>query len=167
MLFLVIATWMIRFPFKKVQAPTLSHSTLDPGDLLFSPVGKRESKYVGHVGIVSVDQHIIHSTPSGLIKDSPPVYYRKFNLIRVYQPIDHQTGEHAARYAESLYQKHPNALYSVNTRLDRNPEIQYCTKIVWQSYHYGADVNLGKLPVGSRAVHPVFLRKKGQLTKKN
>ncbi|WP_079480051.1 hypothetical protein [Halobacillus salinus] len=164
---LLAVTWILRLVSRKVLSPTLPNSTLNPGDLLFSPIGKRESKYIGHVGIVSTDQHIIHSIPSGLVKDTASLYYKKFRRVHLYQPIQQQTGPLAAEYAEFLFQRYPKAVYKVNTRLGEDSYVQYCTKIVWQSYYYGAGVNLGNLSENMRAVHPVLLKRKSQLTKRN
>lgn len=155
---------------KKANAPTcksepIKNQGLVPGSLLFSPMGKRESKYVGHVGIVTNDQHVIHSIPSGLIKDPLNHYKYKFKFITIYEPIDPCAGKKAAIYAETLYEKHPSAAYRFLTPLSRKASEQYCTKIVWQSYFYGADINLGNLLNNARAIHPILLKDKHYLKK--
>ncbi|MCA0968994.1 hypothetical protein LCM20_00150 [Halobacillus litoralis] len=167
-LFIAFTAVLLRITTKKAYAPTSFNSTHRPGDLLFSPVGRRESKYVGHVGIVTTDEHVIHSVPAGLVKDPLEHYYEKFmRRIDVYAPHELEVGHEAALYAESLYKQFPSALYKVNTGLGSTPEIQYCTKVVWQSFYYGAGINLGELPLTLKAVHPILLKRKNQLTKRH
>ncbi|RWZ60358.1 hypothetical protein EQV77_03435 [Halobacillus fulvus] len=145
---------------KKVKAPTAAASTgrIPAGSLLFSPIGKRESKYVGHVGIVTEDQHVIHSVPAGIIKDPLKLYEQKFRLIERYAPHDLSAGIKAAEFADHLHQTYPRALYRIRTPLDAKPSEQYCTKIVWQAYKEGAGLNIRALPSKSMAVHPYLLK---------
>lgn len=137
-----------------------------PGDLLFSPIGRKESRYVGHVGIVNTNKEVIHSVPAGIIKDSIPNYFHKFNKITLFSPNEQHVGQKAAQYAEKLLYNYPKAAYRIWTPLgDRNGE-QYCTKIVWQSYLYGAGVNLGQLTNKAKAIHPQRLKDQRYLTRK-
>lgn len=71
-----------------VHAFTFEPSDVLPGDVLFSPVGKRESKYVGHIGIVTTDKKVLHSIPAGLMKDEPDAYKRKFRKVAHYRPYE-------------------------------------------------------------------------------
>ncbi|MCA1023195.1 hypothetical protein [Halobacillus litoralis] len=139
-----------------VHAFTFEPSDVLPGDVLFSPVGKRESKYVGHIGIVTTDKKVLHSIPAGLMKDEPDAYKRKFRKIAHYRPYEQGTGLRSAAFAEDLYHRHPEALYRIHAPLNGPCDIQYCTKIVWQSY-YAAGINLGALSEKARAVHPLRL----------
>ncbi|MBA2173975.1 hypothetical protein H0266_03580 [Halobacillus locisalis] len=162
----ICATWL-SLPPKKAYAPARARTQLLPGDLLFSPIGRQESRYVGHVGIVSKDGYVVHSVPSGLMKDPVDHYYRKFRVVSVYRADESDAGQQASAYVESLFRRFPNALYKVNTPLGTDDAVQYCTKIVWQSYYYGAGINLGRLPSKMRAVHPSLLKRKRQLKKKS
>ncbi len=137
-----------------------------PGDLLFTPIGKSESKYVGHVGIVNGENKVVHSVPSGLVTDSLDRYFRKFRSISIYSPKDEKTGEDTAHYLESLVSKYPSAKYRIFTPLERIDHEQYCTKIVWQAYFYGAGVNLGGLSGKARGIHPKILKDKRNLVRK-
>lgn len=161
----IFATWL-SLPSKKVYAPTKTRTHPSPGDLLFSPIGRQESRYVGHVGIVSTDGYVVHSIPSGLIKDPVDHYYRKFRIVTVYQSDQTGSGKQAAAYVERLFQRYPHASYKMNTPLGKEDSAQYCTKLVWQSYYYGAGINLGHLSHKMRAVHPALLKKNRQLKKK-
>ncbi|WP_027954332.1 hypothetical protein [Halobacillus kuroshimensis] len=142
---------------KRVHSCTFDPSEVLPGDVLFSPIGKRESKYVGHAGIVTTDKKVLHSIPSGLIKDEPDVYKRKFRRVSHYRAHEKDTGLRSAAFAGYLHQRYPEALYRIHTPLNGPDDVQYCTKIVWQSY-YAAGVNLGSLPEKARAVHPLWLK---------
>ncbi|MFD1019870.1 hypothetical protein [Thalassobacillus hwangdonensis] len=136
---------------------------IEPGDLLFSPTGKSESKYVGHVGIVDADGNVIHSIPAGLKKDTVLEYFRKFRAIKIYKPHNPETGEKAARHLALLYEHHPKAAYRILTPLNDMEEQQYCTKIVWQSYYHGAGVSLGRIKPAWKAIHPSLLKDRRHL----
>ncbi|MFG6148780.1 hypothetical protein [Halobacillus sp. B23F22_1] len=167
-------TFLLTRP-KKVTAPIKQEDPayypgtnikIKPGDLLFSPIGKSESKYVGHVGIVNHENKVVHSVPAGLVQDSVVNYCRKFRSITVFAPNTPFLGIQAADYLRTLYKEHPKAVYKVFTPLGNSDEVQYCTKTVWQCYMYGADVNLGNLSKEARAIHPQLLKDKKNLTKK-
>lgn len=176
-LFLFISTlffaWMIK-P-KKVLAPLKqehehlypgTNLTIVPGDLLFSPIGKKESRYIGHVGIVTKNNTVIHSIPSGVIQDQMEAYFNKFSNIRIYSALDSKSGEAAADYAVKLQKENPRATYKIWTPIGRTNEEQYCTKIVWQAYQFGAGVNLGKVSPYAKSVHPERLKDRRYLSKK-
>ncbi|WP_173916381.1 YiiX/YebB-like N1pC/P60 family cysteine hydrolase [Halobacillus sp. Marseille-Q1614] len=159
---------------KKVLAPThgvernvYPHSKvpISPGDLLFSPIGKSESKYVGHVGIVTFQQEVVHSIPSGLVNDPIPHYFEKFRSISVYSAKNSEAGAKAAEYVESILEEQRNSRYRVFTPLQVINQEQYCTKIVWQAYYYGSGINLGRLPKASRAIHPQLLKDRRHLNR--
>ena len=137
-----------------------------PGDLLFSPIGRKESRYVGHVGIVNTKKEVIHSVPAGIIQDTMHNYFHKFNKITLFSPIDRNLGQKAAQYSEKLLNGYPKSAYRIWTPLgDRDCE-QYCTKIVWQSYLYGAGVNLGHLTNKAKAIHPQRLKDTRYVTRR-
>jgi uncharacterized protein YycO len=137
-----------------------------PGDLLFSPIGRKKSRYVGHVGIVNTKKNVIHSVPAGIIQDSIPNYFHKFNKITLFSPIDPNLGQKAARHSEKLLNDYPKAAYRIWTPLGNRDYEQYCTKIVWQSYLYGAGVNLGQLTNKAKAIHPQRLKDQRYVTRK-
>ncbi|MFZ0370032.1 MAG: hypothetical protein WAM07_10610 [Halobacillus sp.] len=157
----------------KVQAPTNENMIsltypgtniiITPGDLLFTPIGKSESKYAGHVGIVNSRREVIHSIPSGLMKDPISRYFNKFRSITIFSARDPETGMKACIYLDHLHTTYPKADYKVFTPLGYNDHEQYCTKIVWQSYYYGAGINLGRLSEHSLAIHPILLKDKRHL----
>ncbi|WLR46837.1 YiiX/YebB-like N1pC/P60 family cysteine hydrolase [Halobacillus litoralis] len=168
-LFLFVSTVFLALIIKpkKIVAPLIQEQThlypgtsksITPGDLLFSPIGRRESRFIGHVGIVTKDNKVIHSIPSGVIQDQMEAYFNKFSYIRIYSAIDSKSGEAAADYAAKLQKEHPRADYKLWTPISSLYEEQYCTKIVWQSYHFGAGINLGKISPHARSVHPQRLK---------
>ncbi|ARI77352.1 hypothetical protein [Halobacillus mangrovi] len=161
---------------KKVKAPTTHKNpdtypgtdiVIEPGDLLFSPLGKSESKYVGHVGMVNHAKKVVHSIPAGLIQDDVPTYFNKFRSIKVYAPRVDSHRNSAAAYLEKLYLAHKNADYRIMTPLAAKMDEQYCTKIVWQSYYYGAGVNLGSFNQKAKAIHPELLKDRNYILPKN
>ncbi|REJ09634.1 YiiX/YebB-like N1pC/P60 family cysteine hydrolase [Halobacillus trueperi] len=160
---------------KKIVAPVIqehehlypgTNLSITPGDLLFSPIGKKESRYIGHVGIVTKDNKVIHSIPSGVVQDQMEAYFNKFSNIRIYSAQDRKSGGAAADYAVKLQREHPDANYKIWTPLSTINEEQYCTKIVWQSYYFGAGVNLGKIYPHAKSVHPERLKDRRYLSKK-
>ncbi|WP_226579087.1 hypothetical protein [Halobacillus litoralis] len=160
---------------KKVKAPTIKTSNdlypgtdcaIMAGDLLFSPIGKSESKYVGHVGFVMDTNEVVHSIPSGLARDSISTYFKKFRGITLYRPKSTQSGSIAALYMEDLFATYPKALYRVWTPLGTSDYEQYCTKLVWQAYYFGSNINLGHLPLSAKAVHPVRIKDRKYLKRK-
>ncbi|MCP3025944.1 hypothetical protein [Halobacillus sp. A5] len=159
---------------KKVVTPSYVHPPfypgtnipIGPGDLLFSPIGKSESKYVGHVGIVDCNHQVVHSIPAGLVKDSVPAYHNKFRFITVYAPIELQHGENAAAHLNTIYERDSKASYKISTALGSKDNEQYCTKIVWQCYKFGAGINLGGLSSKAKAVHPSLIKHSSFLYKK-
>ncbi|MGI8315253.1 hypothetical protein [Halobacillus mangrovi] len=160
---------------KKVKAPTIHTNpdtypgtdiTIEPGDLLFSPLGKSESKYVGHVGMVNHAKKVVHSIPAGLVQDDVLSYYHKFRSIKIYAPRVYSHGHLAATYLEKLYLDHKNAHYRIMTPIGSKTDEQYCTKIVWQSYYYGAGVNLGDFSQKAKAIHPELLKDRNYILPK-
>ncbi|MBM7553253.1 hypothetical protein [Thalassobacillus pellis] len=140
--------------------------SIQPGDLLFTPIGKSESKFVGHVGIVNLKHKVVHSIPAGIVEDQVSDYFRKFRSISIFSPKVPIVGRNAAGYLEDLTEKYPRADYRILTPLGSVNHEQYCTKIVWQAYQFGAGVNLGHLRDQARAIHPEFLKDHRHLERK-
>ncbi|GEN54015.1 YiiX/YebB-like N1pC/P60 family cysteine hydrolase [Halobacillus faecis] len=160
---------------KKIVAPVIqkhehlypgTNLPIQPGDLLFSPIGKKESRYIGHVGIVTKDNKVIHSVPSGVVQDHMEAYFKKFSNIRIYSAKDRKSGNAAADYAVNLQREYPHANYKIWTPISRMNGQQYCTKIVWQSYYFGAGVNLGKISPHAKSVHPERIKDRRYLSRK-
>ncbi|MCA0983129.1 hypothetical protein LCL89_03595 [Halobacillus yeomjeoni] len=131
---------------------------IEPGDLLFTPIGKSESKYVGHVGIVNGNLKVVHSIPAGLALDEVPAYFQKFRSITIFSPVESDVGRNTASFLDALYDAYPRAVYRVMTPLGFDWHEQYCTKIVWQAYYYGSGINLGSYSPHARAIHPELLK---------
>ncbi|KHE67128.1 YiiX/YebB-like N1pC/P60 family cysteine hydrolase [Halobacillus sp. BBL2006] len=152
---------------KRAQAPVIQKNSstypgssilIQPGDLLFSPIGKRESKFIGHVGIVNHQKEVVHSIPAGLTKDNVFNYYQKFRSIKIYRPRSPEIGISAGDYVQNLYNDYSNADYRIMPPLVTASHQQYCTKIVWQAYYFGAGVNLGDFNGSAKAIHPELLK---------
>lgn len=145
------------FKPKKVHAPRQQPTVL-PGDLLFSPLGERDSFYIGHVGIVTEDGHVIHSIPKGLKKDDVDRYFNKFKRLTLYRPKNEEAGRNAAAYANRIYEANAQAPYRFFTTLEDTDGEQYCTKLVWQAYYFGAGINLKNYALTKKAIHPEFVK---------
>ncbi|QHT46782.1 hypothetical protein M662_09855 [Bacillus sp. SB49] len=156
---LAVLVFIIRYISKNPSSCCrLDASLVEPGDLLFSPIGKKESFYIGHVGIVTGDNHVVHSVPAGIIRDPLPYYLQKFRGIERYKPKQKDAGLRAAQYIDTHYPNHTPADYTIITTLGSRSHQQYCSKIVWQAYYYGAGINLGRQPKLAVAVHPQVLK---------
>ncbi|CDQ19600.1 Permuted papain-like amidase enzyme, YaeF/YiiX, C92 family [Halobacillus karajensis] len=155
-------------PVHQEKSPKYPQSmrTLLPGDLLFSPIGRKESRYIGHVGIVNSNYKVVHSVPAGVIQDCLEDYFQKFSKIKVLSPLDKKAGKAAGEYALKLQSVHSKAMYKIRTPIGYSNQYQYCTKIVWQSYFYGAGINLGGLSITSKSVHPLRIKDRRYLMQK-
>ncbi|SIS58108.1 YiiX/YebB-like N1pC/P60 family cysteine hydrolase [Salimicrobium flavidum] len=162
-----IMTFLAVFLFikpKKVLAPR-SQPEVKPGDLLFSPLGQKDSFYIGHVGIVTEDMSVIHSIPKGLKKDDVDHFFGKFKRLSLYRSKSEEAGTRSAAFALHLYESNTKAPYRFFTKLKETDGEQYCTKLVWQAYYYGAGINLKKFPLYARAIHPEFVKDSRHLYK--
>ncbi|WP_347861656.1 YiiX/YebB-like N1pC/P60 family cysteine hydrolase [Salimicrobium sp. PL1-032A] len=162
--FLTLSAALLFFRPTKVQAPR-QRPDVFPGDLLFSPLGERDSFYIGHVGIVTEDGHVIHSIPKGVKKDGVDRYFNKFNHLTLYRPKNEQAGLQAAAYANRIYETNGQAPYRFFTTLEDKDGEQYCTKLVWQAYYFGAGVNLKNHSLMKKAIHPEFIKDRRFLSK--
>ncbi|AKG05457.1 hypothetical protein AAV35_012215 [Salimicrobium jeotgali] len=149
---------------RKAAAPT-PRPELKPGDLLFSPIGEKDSFYIGHVGIVTEDDSVIHSIPKGLKKDDADHFFRKFARLSLYRARDEEAGARAAAFAKRIYESNPRAPYRFFTDLKNTGGKQYCTKLVWQAYYYGAGIKLKNFPLFARALHPELIKDSRHLYK--
>lgn len=159
-IFIALFTFVPVFLFikpKRVLAPRLQPE-VQPGDLLFSPIGEKDSFYIGHVGIVTEDMNVIHSIPKGLKKDEVDHFFRKFKRLSLYRSKNEEAGAKAAAFAYRLYESNTKAPYRFFTKLKETDGEQYCTKLVWQAYYYGAGINLKNYPLYARAIHPEFVK---------
>ncbi|GAA0465263.1 YiiX/YebB-like N1pC/P60 family cysteine hydrolase [Alkalibacillus silvisoli] len=126
-----------------------------PGDILVAsdnfgdvfPPG-----YIGHSAIVIDDNHIIESVTSHPQVRKAPIQ----NFLSIHtqvmhaRPKDPNIGLAAAEYAKeylevynsNMNQERPVPEFSFTTRVPLNDpdDAIYCSKLVWLSYYYGADV---------------------------
>ncbi|MFA9558404.1 hypothetical protein ACERII_13940 [Evansella sp. AB-rgal1] len=113
------------------------------GDVLYSSKGL-DTYLVGHVGIVDANGQVIHMMKNGGMKrESISAYSSNFKYT-IYQAKVENNGYKAAQNATSLYNNYrSSASYTLTTTLTRPKDKQYCTKLVWQAYYYGSNINLG------------------------
>ncbi|NIK11453.1 hypothetical protein [Alkalibacillus almallahensis] len=126
-----------------------------PGDILVAsdnfgdvyPPG-----YIGHSAIVVDDRHIIESVTSHpQVRKSPANNFLSVHTQVMHaRPKDPEVGEAAAAYAKEYLNAYTTNLnngesvpeFSFTTQVPLNDpnEAIYCSKLVWLSYYYGADI---------------------------
>jgi uncharacterized protein YycO len=139
-----------------------------PGDVLYTT--KSTTQYfTGHVGIVSDRGTVVH-TPG---PDNPGIkewtigqFFNEYSTIEVWSSKNSTKGNQAGSYARNtLLAYYSNAEYTISTSLTGPKDKQYCTKVVWQSYYYGASINLGDLSFTALGVAPSHLLDREYLTR--
>ena len=118
-----------------------SYMTIQTGDVLITnDIYTAMAGIVGHVGIAYDSNLIIHiadanSVPSFITKSKWAEKYAN-GTTRLYRMSN---STYAALAANEAYTKYinvtPKATYDILTRLDTYDKT-YCSKIVWQAYHY-------------------------------
>lgn len=128
-----------------------SYMTLQPGDVLITnDPSTAVAGIVGHAAIAYDSDTIIHIANA----DSLPSYIELVDwardyangTTRLYRMSNSSYGSKAAIEAWSKYLNvYPKATYDLATRLDTYDKT-YCSKIVWQAYHY-INPSCANLPV--------------------
>lgn len=133
--------------------------TVQPGDVLYT--AKDTTDYLtGHVAIVNDYNRVVHAPGTGnpgLESTSVSTFFRDFHTIDVWRARSSSRGEDAAQHSRTLFYNYGNSDYTVFTPLAGNFYDQYCTKVVWQAYYYGASVNLGDISLTKYTVPPTWV----------
>lgn len=140
-----------------------SNITMQPGDILYSTIG-RSTYYVGHAVIVGSDYLIkesIPGKPSGHSLTITQFWSRhrrgdKITLLR---------AKAGANEAAAWATKHLGKVkdYYVGNFDLTNIEKNYCSKFIVQAYYYGAQVKLAKQL--NRFISPQYLKRAKKLEK--
>lgn len=133
--------------------------TVKPGDVLYT--SKKTTDYLtGHVAIVNDYNRVVHAPGTanpGLESISINSFFSRFHTIDVWRARSSSKGQNAAQYSRTLFYRYGNSDYTVFTPLAGNFYDQYCTKLVWQSYYYGASINLGDISLTKYTVPPTWV----------
>lgn len=125
-----------------------------PGDILITNATSKEG-ITGHAAIALDNNQILHIQGPG----HTPVVWGQLQFISaymhgwiyVYRPTDAITGQNAANWASRTY-RNSNARYVITTNLS-STDVTYCSKLVWQSYYFGA----GRLSVFNQSTNRLVL----------
>lgn len=135
----IIATTFIFSPKTEAAAPKVKS-----GDILVTPVGP-VAKIVGHAGMVANDgKSVIHIAGPGYHprKISLSSWKKRFKNTQVVRYKDAKKAKKAAVWAEKNFikGKYKNISYNISPTT-YHFRSTYCSKLVWQAYHYGANVD--------------------------
>ena len=114
----------------------------------------------GHAGLVLDTNEILHIQGAGHnpIVDTKGRFIHRYKngWIRLYRPVNTSVGASAANWADKIY-RNSGATYGINLDLECT-NLTYCSKIVWQSYFFGAGKNTIFNPYRSRIILPYNLK---------
>ncbi|MGA4713693.1 YiiX/YebB-like N1pC/P60 family cysteine hydrolase [Bacillus safensis] len=135
----IIATTFIFSPKTEAAAPKVKS-----GDILVTPVGP-VAKITGHAGMVANDgKSVIHIAGPGYHprKISLSSWKKRFKNTQVVRYKDAAKAKKAAIWAEKNFikGKYKNISYNISPGV-YHFRSTYCSKLVWQAYHYGANVD--------------------------
>ncbi|MFB4212872.1 peptidoglycan amidohydrolase family protein [Shouchella sp. JSM 1781072] len=105
------------------------------------------SGVAGHAGIFRDNLHIIHfqSKAAGIKNDTWSQWKSKYPKTKVLRPSEANRSKANVWVTNNYYIKNKQPTYKINTELAKtNPS--YCSKIVWQSYWYGAGSSVVRQP---------------------
>jgi len=138
-----------------------------PGDVLYTDKTTTDY-YTGHIAVVTNDGYVVHAPGKGspgLERMTVNDFINTYEDVQVWTPDNSTDGQSAGEKANNLFNNYSGADYTVWTTLTGDYMNQYCTKVVWQSYYYGADVNLGSLSLTKASVPPHAILDTYHLTK--
>ena len=132
-----------------------TYHTHERGDI-FITNATSSSGILGHTGIATSDTTILHIAGPGyhpeIISSSDwhSTYTNKDigSWTKVYRHTNNSFADDAARWAEATYGNNSKAVYGLTSKL-WTTDVTYCSKIVWQAYHYGPSPSqTHRLPIG-------------------
>ena len=136
------------------------------GDVFYTT--KSSTQYLtGHIAILDNHGYVIHArgVGYGIVRESIDNFLSRYsNEVSIYRAKNTTSGQQAAQKARELYNNYRDATYNVVTPLTEYFSTQYCTKVVWQSYYYGANINLDDLSLTKITVPPSWILDTNYLT---
>ncbi|WP_246943963.1 hypothetical protein [Bacillus pinisoli] len=123
------------------------------GDILVAcdNVGGLPYGYMGHSALVVDKENIIEAVISDpIVRKAPISDFTKYHpMYAHFRPKNQEMGEKAATYAEKYLKKFeeykkegqskPLFYFTISTPITDEWKYIYCSKLVWLSYHYGAN----------------------------
>lgn len=133
-----------------------TYTKAKPGDMLVS--NSTSSKgLTGHAAIVTDNLTVVHI---GGIGENPEEislsrFFKRYdNSVKVIRYTSSRDAKKAGEWARTYAEEYSDAKYDLAVKLSGFTRT-YCSKIVWQAYYYGADVNLGnKRPNSTQLFEP-------------
>ncbi|WP_456275740.1 hypothetical protein [Bacillus sp. AK128] len=110
--------------------------------------------YMGHAALVVDTENIIESVVADPIIQKVPIsqFTDHHPMYAHFRPKNKELGVQASSYAEAYLKKfkqnksngvnQPMFYFSVNTPLTDEWTYIYCSKLIWLSYHYGANYSM-------------------------
>lgn len=126
----------------------VSSVSLKVGDVLITN-GTSSAGLLGHAGIAISSNEILHISGPGNAPQviSPTVWantYENSGWTKVYRNTSSVAARKASYWAEDTYEG-SNAEYKITMDLSVTDE-NYCSKMVWQAYYYGAGTQYANGP---------------------
>jgi hypothetical protein len=123
------------------------------GDILVASdnIKQELSGYMGHSALVVDPEYLVEATGGhpAIEKDSIQQFLEKHPIHAHFRPKDKEMGKMAANFATAYYEKYKDNIskdikkpvfsFQLSQELDDIWEFIYCSKLIWVSYHYGAE----------------------------
>ncbi|MFI8716184.1 YiiX/YebB-like N1pC/P60 family cysteine hydrolase [Brevibacillus brevis] len=133
-----------------------THTKAKPGDMLVSNTTSSKG-LTGHAAIVTDNLSVVHIGGYGENPEeiSLSKFFKRYNnSVKVIRYTSSRDAKKAGEWARTYAAEYSDAKYDLAVKL-RGFTHTYCSKIVWQAYYYGADVNLGnKRPSSTQLFEP-------------
>ncbi|SER28160.1 hypothetical protein SAMN04487944_102209 [Gracilibacillus ureilyticus] len=145
--------WIVREDFNLFDQNVMRNQDYQPGDILVASdnIKQELSGYVGHTALVVDGQQLVEATGGhpAIVKDSIKQFKEKHPIHAQFRPKNKELGEKAAAFAKEYYSKYkenlsndikkPEFSFQLSQDLKDIWDYIYCSKLVWISYHYGAN----------------------------
>lgn len=121
-----------------------------PGDMLVTNQTS-SAGLTGHAGIVTDSYTVVHIGGYGEHPEEISIsqFYKRYkSKIKVIRYSSGTKAKKAGIWAREYAEEYYDAEYGLFSKL-RGFDPTYCSKIVWQAYYYGADINFNDLSPSS------------------
>ncbi|MBH0333661.1 hypothetical protein ABH14_28690 [Brevibacillus brevis] len=133
-----------------------THTKAKPGDMLVSNATSSKG-LTGHAAIVTDNLTVVHIGGVGQHPEeiSLSKFFKRYdNSVKVIRYTSSRDAKKAGEWARTYAEEYSDADYDLAVKLSGFTRT-YCSKLVWQAYYYGADVNLGnKRPTSTQLFEP-------------
>jgi len=145
----------------KLKTYPYSHLPMQPGDILYSPIG-RSIYFVGHTVIIGTDLHIKESLPSRPSGNSLSIeaFWGRHNAGDTITLLRATEGWVTAAKWATDHVGDVKEYHLGNYNIDHLAK-NYCSKFVVQAYYHGANIKLASKI--NRFITPQYLRRSPNL----